>query len=127
MRFHRSSEPSSADHSARILKNVGVSRLEFAATYLIEKSLARSAAIMAPFAAATAPRTAYAVVRALSTNRGLPRRTPHTEAISPYAARASARAMQKVPRRATSYPPLTFAACGVCPGAGGRYTPLCFT
>jgi hypothetical protein len=54
-RFHRSSEPSSADHNDRTLKKVGVARLEFSATYRSEKSLARMAASMAPFAAATTP------------------------------------------------------------------------
>jgi len=32
IRFHRSSDPSSADHSDSTLKNVGVARLEFSAT-----------------------------------------------------------------------------------------------
>ena len=57
MRFHRSSEPSSADHSASTLKNVGVSRLEFWATYERWKSFASSAATIAPFAATTAAST----------------------------------------------------------------------
>ena len=55
MRFQRRSEPSSADHSDSTLKKVGVALLEFSATYLMEKSLARIAASMAPLAAATTP------------------------------------------------------------------------
>ena len=53
MRFHSNSDPSSADHRDRILKKVGVARLEFAATYLIRKSFERMATSIERFAPAT--------------------------------------------------------------------------
>ena len=47
MRFHSSSEPSSAAHRDSTLKNVGVPREEFSATYRIPKSSLSSATSIA--------------------------------------------------------------------------------
>src|SRR5919197_6406206 len=71
MRLHSRREPSSADHSERTLKNSGVSRLEFSATYRTEKSFERMAAIMAPLAARTRAKSDAEDARALSTNAAL--------------------------------------------------------
>src|SRR5207245_4639558 len=98
-RFHRGREPGSADHNGRILKNVGVARLEFSATYWMRKSFERIAASIAPFAAATTASNEYAEVRALSTSSGRLRRTPITDAMSPYTASPNPRTSAKVPSR----------------------------
>src|SRR5438094_10484234 len=78
-RFHSRREPWSADHSDRILKKVGVARLEFWATYWMWKSFERIAASIAPFAATTTASSEYADVRALSIRSGRLRRAPITE------------------------------------------------
>ena len=83
IRFHSSSEPSSADHSDRTLKNRGVSRLEFSATYARWKSFASRAASIEPLAAAITANRENAEVRALSTSRGRPRTAPATDATMP--------------------------------------------
>src|SRR6266540_6061539 len=82
-RFHSSSDPSSADHSARTLKNVGVARLEFSATYRTEKSFARIAASIVTFATSTSATSENAEVRALSTMRALRLRAPTKETAAP--------------------------------------------
>ncbi len=83
MRFHRSSEPSSADHSARTLKKVGVARLELEATYSSEKSFDSSPTSITAFATTTSANSEYAVVRALSMSEAFPLRTPTTETTAP--------------------------------------------
>ncbi len=79
-KFHSSSDPSSADHSDKILKNSGVARLEFSATYRSEKSSPISPASIARFAIETRASSEYAEVRALSTRSGLRLRAANADA-----------------------------------------------
>ena len=84
MRFHSSSDPSSAAHRESTLKNVGVPREEFSATYRIREVVAqqRRPASRA-LTTTTMASTAKEVRRALSTNAGRPVRPPTNAATMP--------------------------------------------
>ena len=79
-----------------------MARLEFSATYLMEKSLARIAASMAPLAAATTASNEYALVQALATSSGRSFRAPMTDATTPYTASTSPRRRANEPMRSIS-------------------------
>ncbi len=65
------------------MKNVGVSMLEFEATYSTEKSFDNRPIIITTFATTTSANSEYAEVRALSIRPGLWVRAPTTETTAP--------------------------------------------